>query len=49
MLSATEILIVLVGFAIPGMYVYFVSRYIRAAERETAEAEARDRKGLPAA
>lgn len=49
MLGASEILIVMVGFAIPGLYVYFVSRYIRAAERETADAEARDRKGLPAA
>lgn len=43
-----EVLIVLLGFAIPGTYLFFVNRYIRAAERETAEADANDRKGLRA-
>ncbi len=49
MIGTTEILIVIVGFALPGIYLVFVNRYIRAAERETAEAEAKARKGLSTA
>ena len=46
MVGITEFLIIAVGFALPGLYLFFVNRYIRAAERETAQAEANDRKGL---
>ena len=44
MITLTEVLIILLGFALPGTYLFFVRRYIRAADRETAEAEANDRK-----
>ena len=46
MIGVTEYLIIAVGFALPGLYLVFVNRYIRLAERETAQAEANDRKEL---
>ena len=46
MITISEVLIVLLGFAIPATYLFFVSRYIRAAERETAEADVTDRRCL---
>lgn len=46
MIGVTEYLIIAVGFALPGLYLVFVNRYIRMAERETAEAEAHDREGV---
>ena len=46
MITISEVLIVLLGFAIPATYLFFVSRYICAAERETAEADVTDRRGL---
>ena len=46
MITLTESLIVLLGFAIPAIYLFFVSRYVSAAERETAEADANDRRSL---
>jgi hypothetical protein len=46
MITLSESIIVLLGFAIPATYLFFVSRYVRAAERETAEAESNDRRGL---
>lgn len=49
MLGLTEVLIIILGFAIPGTYLLFVTRYLRAAERETAQAEARDRQQLRSA
>ena len=49
MITLSEVLIVLLGFAIPATYLFFVSRYIRVAEQEAADAEANDRRGLRAA
>ena len=46
MITLSESLIVLLGFAIPATYLFFVSRHIRAAERETTEADANDRRRL---
>lgn len=46
MIGVTEYLIIAVGFALPSLYLVFVNRYIRMAERETAEAEAHDRRDV---
>ncbi len=46
MITLSESIIVLLGFAIPATYLFFVSRYVSAAERETAEADANDRRSL---
>lgn len=46
MITLSESLIVLLGFAIPAIYIFFVSRYVRAAEQETAEADADERRGF---
>lgn len=42
MITLTELLIVLLGFALPAGYLFIVNRFIKEAERTTAELDARE-------
>ena len=42
MITLTELLVVLLGFALPAGYLFIVSLFIKEAERTTAELDARE-------
>lgn len=48
MITPLELVIVATGFGVVGVYLYFVSRFIRKAEKETAEADKAERLSIAA-
>ena len=48
MIGLSEILIVVLSFGLVGVYVFLLSRFIRAAEKETAEADKAERRSKAA-
>jgi len=48
MITPLELMIVATGFGVVGLYLYFVSRFIRKAEKETAEADKAERLSIAA-